>query len=73
MTSSPSGDVVPVGDEIIVDITEETPIDSVLVALEAIDPDVGTNGRVVYDVIEGSKVKMRDPDSGSFWYCTLVL
>nr|XP_039274105.1 cadherin-23-like isoform X1 [Styela clava] len=65
MSSSPSNDVIKLNDELIVNITEETAIGSIVINVKAIDPDSGNNGEVVYDIIEGDKVQMTDQKSGT--------
>lgn len=62
---TPDG-VTELRDELIVDLTEESPIGSKLVAISAVDYDASDdNGRVVCEITEGHGVELRISEIGS--------
>lgn len=64
VTSNVDGDVIELGSEIIVNVTEEQAIGSEILKVHAIDKDADDNGKVVYDVMNGQYVEIRNENEG---------
>lgn len=64
MTSQATVDVIKMGDEVIVNVTEEQPLGSEIFKVHAIDEDADTKGKVVYDVMSEEYVEIRDENEG---------